>query len=193
MHTNRAVHAYAHRILCVTLVILLAVFSSTTTFAAGESQPESTTQVFTDPFDRYDGLSSSPAVIVDSDDSADDENNSSSQGDLEQALQTRDEIELNEFNNVFLDTVIYIIGGLAGMMMLLQITAFAVCKVYPSWNHLIEKLSFIGITGYEDGWILPSIKILLLGILSYFCISGVMKNIISYILGWFVNLVNFNQ
>ncbi len=184
MHTDRAVHAYAHRILCVMTVILLTMFTNITAFASTteNTADTSSTQSAINPMDRYDGLNS---TITSSD-------NSQPQGNLEQALQTREEIELNEFNNVFLDTVIYIIGGLAGVMMLLQLTAFAICKVYPSWNYLIEKLSVIGITGYEEGWILPTIKILLLGILSYLCISGTMKNIISFILGWFVNVIHFN-
>lgn len=172
MHSGRTVHAYAHRILCVIVGLSLTLFIRTTSFAeTGGSMG------------RYDGLNST-ATSSDTSESEDD--------NFEQALLTSEEVKLNEFNNIFLDTIVYILGGLAGIMMILQLTAFAVCKMYPSWNYLFEKLSFIGITGYEDGWVLPSIKIALLGVLSYLCISGIMKSIISFILGWFVNIIHFN-
>lgn len=131
-------------------------------------------------FDRYKDLTSNTAPGGAS--------ATTSSGDLESANKTKEEIEVEEFNNDFLDTVIYIIGGLCGIMMLLQITAFAVCKLFPSWNHILEKLSKIGITGYEDGWLVPTLKILLLGIFGYLCISGTMKHLIAYILGWYANV-----
>lgn len=113
-------------------------------------------------------------------------------GNLEEANRTAEDIKIEEFNGSFLDTTIYIIGGLSGIMMLLQITAFAICKLFPSWNHLVAKLSKIGISGYEDGWLAPTIKILLLGILGYLCISGTMKHLIAYILGWYTNIIHFD-
>lgn len=117
--------------------------------------------------------------------------NQGSSNTLQDALDQREDIEVSEFNNATLDTIVYILGGLAGMMMLLQISAFVICKVYPSWNGVIAKLSFLGITGYEDGWLFPTIKIALLGVFSYLCISGVIKRVVIFILGWFVTTFNF--
>lgn len=160
--------------------VLLSICISPVVFA------DDTTTSITDPvgFDRYDDLENTIAPGVDVE--------AESGSDLEAANKTKEEIDVEEFNNSFLDTVIYIIGGLSGIMMLLQITAFAVCKLYPSWNHVIAKLSKIGISGYEDGWIAPTIKILLLGILGYLCISGTMKHLIAYILGWYTMIIDFS-
>lgn len=135
-------------------------------------------------FDRYNHLENTISPEVEEEAPTED-------GDLEAVDKTKDEIELEDFNGTFVDTVIYIIGGLSGMMMLVQLTAFTVCKLYPSFNRYVAKLSKIGITGYEDGWIAPTLKILLLGILAYLCISGTMKYIVAYILGWFTNFVHF--
>ena len=100
-------------------------------------------------------------------------------------VKSKEAIDTESFNNDFIDTAIYIIGGLAGITMMLQIAAFCFTKVYPSTNRFFEKLKFIGIDGYDRGFVVPTIKILLLGILSFFCISGLLKQIIAYILGWF--------
>ncbi len=110
----------------------------------------------------------------------------SDDSELIDPVKSKEAIDTESFNNDFIDTAIYIIGGLAGFMMMLQIAAFCFTKVYPSTNRFFEKLKFIGIDGYDRGFVVPTIKILLLGILSFFCISGLLKQIIAYILGWFV-------
>lgn len=180
MHRARTIHSHAYRILClISISLIMLTVLSMPVYAADNN---------TLPFDRYD----EPDSSVSSADSSSSSSPSTSGSALDQAVATREEIELEAFNNAFFDTAVYIIGGIAGMMMLLQITAFAICKVYPSWNHLVAKLSVIGITGYEDGWLAPTIKILLLGVFAFLCISGTMKRIIFFILGWFVQFVNFN-
>lgn len=176
MYKSRAVHTYAYRILCMILALALAVFISPVANAEAGMAPKA--------FDRYDHLETTIAPGA--------SEATSTEGDLDSANKSKEELDIEEFNGSFLDTVIYIIGGLCGIMMLLQITAFAVCKLYPSWNHIIAKLSKIGISGYEDGWIAPTIKILLLGILGYLCVSGTMKHLVAYILGWYTNFIKFD-
>lgn len=105
-------------------------------------------------------------------------------------IKEKDEIDRDQFNNAFIDTAIYILGGLAGMMMLLQIAAFCMTRVYPSTNKFFEKLKIIGIDGYDRGYVVPTVKILLLGVLSFFCVSGLLKQAVAYILGWFVVIFN---
>lgn len=105
-------------------------------------------------------------------------------------VKEKDEIDRDQFNNAFIDTAIYILGGLAGMMMLLQIAAFCMTRVYPSTNKFFEKLKVIGIDGYDRGYVVPTVKILLLGVLSFFCVSGLLKQAVAYILGWFVVIFN---
>lgn len=159
------------------ILLALAIFWFSTYTASA-----STNSVTPEPFDRYGNASSVAGGST---------TNQGTSNDLQNALDQREDIEVSEFNNATLDTIVYILGGLAGMMMLLQISAFVICKVYPSWNSVIAKLSFLGITGYEDGWLFPTIKIALLGVFSYLCISGVIKRVVIFILGWFVTTFNF--
>ena len=99
---------------------------------------------------------------------------------------SKEEIDVKEFNGSFLDTVLYILGGISGFMMILQITVFVATRVYPATGLIFEKLKKIGIDGYADGFVFPTIKILILGLFAYVCISGTFKRVIIYIMSWFV-------
>lgn len=194
MHNSRTIHSYAYRILY--LILLSAAIFFCNAYAVSADIFSSVTP---ESFDRYGNATIPSAPSQDDADTDGNTSNSSgsnmSQGNasntVQDALDQREDIEVSEFNNATLDTIVYIIGGLAGMMMLLQISAFVVCRVFPSWNAVIAKLSFLGITGYEDGWLAPTIKIALLGVFSYLCISGVIKRVVIFILGWFVTTFNF--
>ena len=130
-------------------------------------------------FNRYDSLPAPTAVST------------TSGIEEESAVQeTKEEIDTREFNSTFLDTVIYIIGGLAGFIMILQISGYCICRIFPSWNEKVAKLKFLGITGYEDSILSFSVKIGLLGITSYLCLSGMIKRLIGWVFGMITNLIN---
>lgn len=154
------------------LLIIISTFCFSTVALAGDAFDNSTVY----PINRYSGLTNSTPA-------------SPTPGSPEanvDPVKEKEDIDRDQFNNAFIDTAIYIIGGLSGMMMLLQIAAFCVTRVYPSTNKFFEKLKVIGIDGYDRGFVVPTIKILLLGVLSYFCVSGLLKQAVAYILGWFV-------
>lgn len=103
------------------------------------------------------------------------------------AHKDKEEIDLKEFNGTFLDTVIYIIGGLSGFMMILQIAFYCLCKVFPSLNEKLGRLKFMGITGYDDSLAVFCIKTIVMGVLSYLCLSGIIKRGIGWLIGYFAN------
>lgn len=134
---------------------------------------------YAEGFDHYDNTSITPVQST----------SSSNTSSTTEPNITKEELDVKEFNGSFLDTFIYILGGVSGFMMILQLTAFIATKLYPSANRWVEKLSKIGIDGYSDGFVFPTIKILLLGVFAYLCISGYFKQIIVYIVSWFVTLM----
>lgn len=163
-----------HLISCLLCVWVLFQCLAVVSFADGEGLA----------FDHYDDVSvSMPEGSGDS--SSISSSNESTSMTVEDAAISKDELEVKQFNSDFLDTFLYILGGIAGFMMILQITAFVCTKIYPSANRWIEKLKKIGIDGYSDGYVFPTIKILLLGVFSFFCISGYFKKILVFIISWF--------
>lgn len=100
-------------------------------------------------------------------------------------LEGKEDIDQERFNGEVLDTIIFFLGGIAGFAMILHVAAFSVVRIFPSTNRVFEKLKFLGIDGYDDGLIIPIIKILLLGVLSFLCISGYMKRLVGFIFGLF--------
>ena len=104
--------------------------------------------------------------------------------------RSKEEIDKEEFNGTILDTVIYVIGGLAGVMVVVQITGFILCRMFPSFNEKLGKLKFLGITGYEDSVFSFCIKVGLLGMLSYFSISGMLKRFLGWIFGLITNILH---
>ena len=113
-----------------------------------------------------------------------------SQADLEKdasaidPIITKDQIDAERFNGEVLDTVLFIIGIIALVVMLLEILIFAICKMFPSYNALLEKLNKIGIDGIADGYILAFVKLILPGIFAYLCLTGTLKQIIGFALNW---------
>lgn len=176
MRRRERVHNYAYRriIVIFLFVLFFYVMSSSLAISAVASPPIA--------FDRYDNLVSGAGTDTESEPTG----AASSTGQTPaQIAESKDEIDMRQFNGRTLDTVIFILGGLAGFMMVLQLTMFCVTRIFPSTNKWVEKLSVVGIDGYDRGFIVPTIKILLLGVLSFLCISGTMKQIVGFILGLF--------
>lgn len=132
-------------------------------------------------FDHYDD------VNIQESQPPDQSSNSSDPGPTtEDAALSKEELDVREFNGSALDTILYILGGISGFLMIIQISLFVMAKVFPTTNRFLEKFKKIGIDGYADGYVFPTIKILLLGFFAYFCISGTFKRVIIYIISWFV-------
>lgn len=135
--------------------------------------------------DRYDSIPV-PAVTSSTTTTS---STTSSESDVagDSAHKDKEEIDLKEFNGTFLDTVIYIIGGLSGFMMILQIAFYCLCKVFPSLNEKLGHLKFMGITGYDDSLAVFCVKTIVMGVLSYLCLSGIIKRGIGLLIGYFAN------
>lgn len=135
-------------------------------------------------FDRYENIST---TVSDTSETSTTSETSKPYLD-DSAHKDKEEIDMREFNGTFLDTVLYIMGGLAGFMMILQISFFCLCRVFPSLNEKVSRLKFIGITGYDDSMIVFCVKAMIMGVLSYFCLSGLMKRAIGWLIGYLTNL-----
>ena len=169
MRRGNSVHSAKKRNISIIFIVIWLVIS---TIALA-------VPAYAEGFDHYDNTSITPVQST----------SSSSTSSINEPNITKEELDVKEFNGPFLDTFIYILGGVSGFMMILQLTAFIATKLYPSANRWVEKLSKIGIDGYSDGFVFPTIKILLLGVFAYLCISGYFKQIIVYIVSWFVTLM----
>lgn len=186
MHISNRVCAHAARFLCLVLVLLAVNVMSVDAFASrgSNSSSSSGTEINgTIPLDRY-GETSTPTTST---------NTSSGLILNEEPEKTKDEVDLEEFNGSMLDTAIYILGGIAGFMMILQIAFYCLCRVFTSLNDLVSKLKFAGITGYDDSLPTFCIKAGLLGILSYLCLSGIMKQLIGWVLGLLTNIFTIGR
>lgn len=174
MRKPNRIHIITNKLFC--LIIALMMFNAPLVVSAKSTTSTSNSVI---GFDHYDNINSNP-FINDPDAPAED-----SMQTRTEVNKTKEEIEVQEFNGRFLDTIIYIIGALSGVMMILQISLFTWCRLHPGTNQFLEKLKKIGIDGYEEGWIVPTIKILLLGVFSFLCMGGYIKDLIIWILSVF--------
>lgn len=156
----------------VAVIGLLCLFLSVTLSCAAHAAV---------PIDRYD--TSTPQSS-----SASSTSSTSSASSTSPYLAGKEDIDRDKFNGDVLDTIIYIIGGLAGFAVILHIFVFGVTRVYPSTNRFFEHFKVIGIDGYDKGFVIPLAKILLLGVFSFLCISGMIKQAVGFILGLFAVL-----
>lgn len=187
------------RILIILVILTTFLCSSTKVYASTVSNGESDTvstvpspitsqgEVYNKSLDRYSKPSSSNNKPGSN--NVDDNASSESSSPI---LISHDngkywDINYQKFNGDVLDTILFTIGGLASLMMLLQFTAFCVTRIFPVTNEIFSHLKCIGIDGYADGFVLPSIKILLLGIFSFFCFSGYLKLTVGHVISFFVN------
>lgn len=181
MRIPNRICAHAAGLLC--LIVLVVFLRETSVIAFAASGDKNSTKGETEisgtiPFDRYGDTS----TIISSSTSSDDVILNKEPG------ETKDQVDLEEFNGRTLDTIIYILGGISGFMMILQIAFYCLCRVFTSLNELVSKLKFAGITGYDDSLATFCIKAGLLGILSYLCLSGIMKQFIGWVLGLLTNI-----
>lgn len=174
MRIPNRVYSYATRYICMIVAVLLLHLAVVNVTASASSADTSAITI-----DRYDSLPDADSTV------------SNGVGATVQQVEiTKENLDMKQFNGSIMDTIIFIIGALAGFMMMLQITAYSICRVFPSWNDKVAKLKWLGITGYEDSLLFFSIKVGLLGVLSFLCISGVLKDFIRWILGLFSILVS---
>lgn len=175
--------------LAMSIVSFAAPFSSETTMGSEStaSPPAVVSQgeVYEKPFDRYSN-ESLPDVSLSSPDQT---TSTESFGSILISNDSSDYKKINyeKFNGDVLDTIIFMIGGLASLVMLLELSAFSITRIFPNTNEWIAKLKFLGIDGYADGFVLPLVKISLLGLFSFFCFSGYLKLVIGHIISFFAN------
>lgn len=184
MRRSNTVHSAKRRHIHLIVRILLTVTIWWTALAVTASASSSSSIII--DFDHYDDVSLAESQSSSS--ASDIQSSTVPPEEIKDPTLSKEEIDVREFNGTFLDTVLYILGGISGFMMILQITVFVATKIYPATGRIFEKLKKIGIDGYADGYVFPTIKILILGLFAYVCISGAFKRVIIYIVSWFVTL-----